>query len=116
MWGKRILACSKARREGSLLVLIALGEAAWNTDLATISVPDLARLCRLKDRQVQYALAELLAIGEIEIAQAGGGRGNPTTYRIRLEWTKGVRFTARKRNPKRARKPVAQRVHSAKGV
>lgn len=96
MWGKLIFATSDAT-EGSLLVLLALGECADRERVARVSVCNLAKWCRLTDRQVQRCLRGLVEAGEIEQLAKGGGRGNPPSWKILLRWEKGVRFWPTKR-------------------
>lgn len=96
MWGKRILANSKAKANARLL-LMALGECADKNGYTSATVADLARYCQVSARQVQLDLVTLQESGELELIDKGGGRGNPATYRILIEWQKGVRFYTPKR-------------------
>jgi len=69
--------------EGALLVLLALADHAHPDGThAYPSVASLARMTRLSERAVQYALRELQQLGEIEVTRAGGGRGRTTEYRL----------------------------------
>ena len=52
------------------------------------SVPLVAVLARLSERQVQYSMRDLNDLGFLVLVKKGGGRGNPTKWRIDLEWLK----------------------------
>lgn len=92
MWGKLILAASQAR-DISKLVLICLGEHAERSGVTRhASVSRIAAFCGIHDRKVQMCIRDLIELGEIEIANPGGGRGNPASYRILLKWQKETRF------------------------
>lgn len=68
-------------RGGARLVLLALADRADDYGRSWPSVQDLAARCRLSPRAVQRAVAELAAIGELEVDQ-GGGRHRSNRYRI----------------------------------
>lgn len=53
--------------------------------LAWPSVATIARKCGLGERTVQGCLKELVALGELVVVKKGGGRYNPTRYRIDLK-------------------------------
>lgn len=79
----------------TLLVLLALATSCDRKGYVSLTVGEIAWLARVKDRQAQLSLAELVRLGEIVQIQPGGGRGNPAVYRITLEWPKGYRHPGR---------------------
>jgi len=52
------------------------------------SIPFIATLARLSERQTQYVMRDLERVGFLILEKKGGGRGNPSRYRIDLEWLK----------------------------
>lgn len=50
------------------------------------SVARVAKLSRTSERTVQYHLRNFLKEGFIKLVREGGGRGNPTEYRIDVGW------------------------------
>ncbi len=71
-----------SEQEGSrLLALLALADWADDDGYCWPKIAHLAIKCRLDERTAQRCLADLVADGEVERA-GGGGRGNPSTYRV----------------------------------
>lgn len=50
------------------------------------SIPRVAALARCSDRTVQSHIQHFLKIGFLMLLRKGGGRGNPSKYRIDLGW------------------------------
>ena len=76
----------QSRSKGSArLVLTILATHTGKTQDAWPSVPRLAYLANISERQVQFNLRELMDLKELEIACPGGGRHRTTTYRITLK-------------------------------
>ena len=73
---------SKAR-EGSLLVMLAIGDFADDSGKAFPSVITLANKARLSERQTQYCLNDLVALGELSIERNKGPKGC-NLYRVQL--------------------------------
>ena len=71
-------------KASNLLVLLAMADFAHDDGTGVYpSVPTLAQKARISDRNVQYALRDLGASGEIE--SVGRSSFGTTIYRIRLE-------------------------------
>lgn len=66
-----------------LLMLLAIADFADDDGRAYPSVPTLARKCRMKERNAQYILAELVETGELATQRGKGPRGS-NVYRIKL--------------------------------
>lgn len=62
-------------RQGDLLVLLAIADFADDDGRAFPSIATLAEKSRLKERMTQYAIRNLVEIGELEIEPNGGPRG-----------------------------------------
>jgi len=71
-------------------VAIVLGDAA-DADGGNVypSVPRIARLARVSQRTAQVHLRRLETMGFLVKLREGGGRGNPTRYRIDRAWLEG---------------------------
>jgi hypothetical protein len=67
----------------SLLMLLAIADFADDDGRAYPSIPTLARKCRMKERNAQYILAELVESGELSAQRGKGPRGS-NVYRIKL--------------------------------
>lgn len=71
-----------SEQKGSrLLALLALADWADDDGYCWPKIAQLAIKCRLDERTAKRCLADLVADGEVERA-GGGGRGNPSTYRV----------------------------------
>ena len=70
----RVWRNSKAS-QGKLLILLAIADFANDNGEAWPSIATLAKKSRLKERQTQYALKDLLRSGELKIAKNKGPRG-----------------------------------------
>lgn len=81
------------------------------------SIPFIATLARLSERQTQYVMRDLERVGFLILEKKGGGRGNPSRYRIDLEWLKAQpnRITEfrekREKNKGASRAPLKETVH-----
>ena len=76
----------------SLLMLLAIADFADDDGRAYPSVPTLARKCRMKERNAQYILSELVESAELTIQRGKGPRGS-NVYRIKLA-SLGVQHSA----------------------
>ena len=76
-----VLQHSRARH-GSRLVLIAIADCSDEDGIAWPSVPYIARVALLEERQVRRCIAELVEANELVILRKGRGRGVPTRYQI----------------------------------
>ena len=79
----RVWACSQTAG-GELLVMLALADFANDDGESWPSIPVLAEKARLTDRQVQYVLPKLQAIGELKIQRSNGGRNRRNRYIINV--------------------------------
>lgn len=86
----QVWAHSKA--EGStLLCALAIADFANDRGEAFPSVNTLAEKCRISERSVQYAVAKLVELGELEI-EPNAGRSGTNLYRIRVQILQGANF------------------------
>lgn len=67
----------------NLLMLLAIADFADDDGRAYPAVPTLARKCRMKERNAQYILSELVESAELTIQRGKGPRGS-NVYRIKL--------------------------------
>lgn len=72
------------RKDGELLVLLALADFANDAGECWPSIPILAEKARLTERQVRRVLDKLEEIGEIRRIRSSGGRNKRTRYSIAL--------------------------------
>lgn len=79
---KLVWDCSKAAG-GARLVLLALADYCSNEGKGWRPVADIARVCRLSERQVQRHLASLAELGEVVLDNAGGRR-RALRFQLRL--------------------------------
>lgn len=75
-----------------LLMLLAIADFADDEGRAYPSVPTLAKKCRMRERNAQYILAELVGSGELSTQRGKGPRGS-NVYRIKLA-SLGVQHSA----------------------
>lgn len=74
----------KSQHSGSnLLMLLAIADFSDDDGRAYPSVGTLARKCRMKERNAQYILSELIASGELTTQRGNGPRGC-NVYKIKL--------------------------------
>lgn len=90
----------------NLLMLLAIADFADDDGRAYPAVPTLARKCRMKERNAQYILSELVESDELTIQRGKGPRGS-NVYRIKLA-SLGVQHSA----PVQSNAPLQ---HSAPG-
>lgn len=76
----------------NLLMLLAIADFADDDGRAYPAVPTLARKCRMKERNAQYILSELVESAELTIQRGKGPRGS-NVYRIKLA-SLGVQHSA----------------------
>ncbi len=76
-----------AQELSTLIVALVLADQA-DQDGGSIftSVGLIAAMARMSERQVQYSMRDLEQIGFLVCVKKGGGRNNPTHYRIDLDW------------------------------
>lgn len=83
--------------EGAFVVLLALADHAHPDGThAYPSVAAIAKMARLSERAVQYALRQLENFGEITITREGGGRGRTTEYRLAGMGAESAPFDAKR--------------------
>jgi hypothetical protein len=82
-----ILTNYPARSSQDLVVALVLGDAA-DQDGGNVypSIRRVAALARCGERTVQYCIQEFIRQGFLVLLEKGGGRGNPSRYRIDLDW------------------------------
>lgn len=73
---------SKAKRSARSVINVM---ASWASDDGVCSkrIDGIAAECGLSLRSVQYAIAALIELGEIEISESGIGRGNTPAYTLK---------------------------------
>src|SRR6476660_10073117 len=69
---------------GALIVLLALGDWADDDGLCWPKVSSIAKKARMTERQA-YKILKPLREDQILSTEPGGGRGNPSRYRLNLE-------------------------------
>ena len=72
------------RKDGELLVMLALADFANDAGESWPSIPVLAQKARLTDRQARRVLAKLEQAGEIRCVKSNGGRNRRNHYFICL--------------------------------
>jgi len=72
------------RKDGELLVMLALADFANDAGECWPSIPVLAQKARLTERQTRRVLKKLEAAGEIRKRPSNGGRNRPNHYFITL--------------------------------
>lgn len=73
-----------SRKDGELLVLLALADFANDQGECWPSMPVLAQKARLTDRQTRKVLNKLEEIGEIRRIRSTGGRNKRNRYIVAL--------------------------------
>jgi hypothetical protein len=73
-----------SRKDGELLVLLALADFSNDQGESWPSIPNLAQKARLTERQLRRVLAKLEDAGEIRRIRSNGGRNKRTRYFIHL--------------------------------
>jgi hypothetical protein len=76
-----VLESSKSRLGARLVLLSIANHASATGDNAWPSIPRIAREARVSDRQAQRAIAELVALKELQVL-AGEGPGGAHIYRV----------------------------------
>lgn len=75
----------KSKQTGTnLLLLLALADHANDAGVCWPGIPHLARKVRRSERQTKRLIQQLIASGELEVAE-GGGRGHTNLYKILLD-------------------------------
>jgi hypothetical protein len=90
------------RKDGELLVMLALADFANDAGESWPSIPILAQKARLTERQTRKVLAKLEAAGEIRRVRSNGGRNRRNHYFINLSENpeiKTLNKKQRKNNP-----------------
>lgn len=82
----RVWEHSKAEA-GSRLIMLALADFSNDDGECWPSIPQIAVKCLLSERQVQYALRGLEAMGELYIEHSSGGRHKRSTYFVTVNET-----------------------------
>lgn len=96
----------KSQHSGTgLLMLLAIADFADDEGQAFPSVATLARKCRMKERNAQYILSELIESGELAILRGNGPRGC-NLYKINIR-SLGVQQSA----PVQSTAPLQQSAH-----
>ena len=75
----------KESRPSVAFVLVALSNFANKNGICWPSVPTLAKMTRMSERQVQRSLKALRDDGRLTIMDSGGGRGKPVRYKLTVE-------------------------------
>jgi hypothetical protein len=72
------------RKDGELLVMLALADFANDAGESWPSIPTLAQKARLTERQTRRVLSKLETVGEIRRIRSNGGRNRRSHYFITL--------------------------------
>jgi DNA-binding MarR family transcriptional regulator len=73
-----------SRRDGELLVLLAIADHANDDGAAYPSIPKLAQKARLTERQARKVIRKLEEAGELRVERSNGGRNRCNRYFIVL--------------------------------
>lgn len=82
---------NSASSGSTLLVLLAVSDFADDNGVAYPAVTTLAKKARASERTVQYALRELIEMGELAISRGEGPKGC-NLYRVLISGMKGADF------------------------
>lgn len=69
---------------GARLVGIVLSSSSWDDGITWLPLEDIAKRCRLSERQVYRCIRELEDLGELEKRKAQRGRRRVNVYRLRI--------------------------------